>query len=133
MNNSQEISIEIFKRMIQSDKIHANQEKSTGLSDSVFFIILGLILHPLFLIISIPASLFAIESKQKFDQFEQYLKYYQRARKLNHINYALLFIYLSMRSIVLLSYLYGFEINLFNQTKWSNSILISFISDGLQR
>lgn len=133
MNNSQEISIEIFKRMIQSDKIHANQEKSTGLSDSVFFIILGLILHPLFLIISIPASLFAIESKQKVDQFEQYLKYYQRARKLNHINYALLFIYLSMRSIVLLSYLYGFEINLFNQTKWSNSILISFISDGLQR
>lgn len=133
MNNSQEISIEILKIMIQSDKIHANQEKSTGLSDSVFFIILGLILHPLFLIISIPASLFAIESKQKFDQFEQYLKYYQRARKLNHINYALLFIYLSMRSIVLLSYLYGFEINLFNQTKWSNSILISFISDGLQR
>lgn len=133
MNNSQEISIEIFKRMIQYDKIHANQEKSTGLSDSVFFIILGLILHPLFLIISIPASLFAIESKQKVDQFEQYLKYYQRARKLNHINYALLFIYLSMRSIVLLSYLYGFEINLFNQTKWSNSILISFISDGLQR
>ena len=71
MNNSQEISIEIFKRMIQYDKIHANQEKSTGLSDSVFFIILGLILHPLFLIISIPASLFAIESKQKVDQFEQ--------------------------------------------------------------
>lgn len=107
--------------------------KPTGYNDSLFFLAMGLVLHPIYLILSLPALIYSFKAKDKLKQNkpDKYFENYSRARQLNLINYFLLFAYIAMRVVVLLSYVYQFEIRL--PIQWSNSILVSFLVTGLQK
>jgi hypothetical protein len=106
--------------------------RSTGLSDAIFFLILGFVHQHIYILPAVLAFMYSFKAKQNLEKqkFEKYEKYFCVANHLNRINFFLLFLYIAMRFVFVLSIVFHFEIIKFNI---NDSIFFSFLSSGLQK
>jgi len=117
-----------------SDNYYINEDyKRTGFSDAIFFLILGFVLHKIYILPAVLAFMYSFKAKQKLEKqkFSKYQKYYRIAYHFNLINYCLLFSYILLRFLSVLSIICKFEI--IQIIDMNDSIFFSFISFSLQK